>query len=87
MEVVPHNKRLLIRPSEETKEETLFYLPEDTKTSPEWTSAEVLSSTEEDRDLVGKTIIAPTHLIEKVTIGNREYSFIQSNYIVASYRE
>ena len=86
MEVMPHNKRLLVEVQQEEVEQNLFFIPDEAKQKSEWTTARVISSSDKENSCyLNRLVIIPTHLLETVSIQGKDYHFIESNYVVASY--
>ena len=86
MEVMPHNKRLLVEVQQEEAEQNLFFIPDEAKQKSEWTIAKVISASDMENALyLNRNVVFLTHLLETVSIQGKDYHFIESNYVVASY--
>lgn len=89
MIVVPTNKRILIEEIGETQQEVetrAFILPENAQAPSEYIRAVVLSIAPDAENLSGLRegleVIVPSHLIERVIVGNEEFKLISSNYVM-----
>ena len=86
MVLAPHNKRLLVEVQQEEVEQNLFFIPDEAKQKSEWTIGKVIRVSDFDNaHCLNRNVVFPTHLLETVSIQGKDYHFIESNYVVASY--
>jgi co-chaperonin GroES (HSP10) len=86
MEVIPHNKRLLVEVQKEEVEQSLFVIPDEARQKSEWTTGKVVLASDRDNAFfAGRNVIFLTHMLETISIHGKEYHFIESNHVVASH--
>jgi hypothetical protein len=87
MELVPHNRHVLIEIPDETEdssESAAFLLPEDyEKPKSEFVKVAIMDPTASDLDL-GLYAIVPRHMIQEVKIDGETFHLVLDNYILAS---
>ena len=84
MKLEPRNRHLLVQKVEKNEEEkTDILLPDGYKKIEEYTLLRVLS-TSPDCSVVarkGEKVVAPTHLIQNIKIGELSFSIVLENHI------
>ena len=88
MELVPHNRHVLIEmldeKTEDNNESAAFLLPEDYKEpKSEFVKVAIMDPTASDLDL-GLYAIVPRHMIQEVKIDGETFHLVLDNYILAS---
>ena len=87
MELIPHNRHVLIEMRDETEdssESATFLLPEDyEKPKSEFVKVAIMDYTATELDL-GFYAVVPRHMIQEVKIGGETFHLILDNYILAS---
>ena len=88
MELVPHNRQVLIEmldeKTEDSGESAAFLLPKDyEKPKSEFVKVAITDCTASELDL-GFYAVVPRHMIQEVNIDGKTFHLILDNYILAS---
>ena len=83
MKFEPRNRHLLVEKVQKEEEKTKVLLPEGYKKIEEYLLLKVLA-TSPDCSVVarkGEKVIAPTHLVQDIDVGDERFSIVMENHI------
>ena len=83
MKFEPRNRHLLVEKVEKQEEERNVLLPEGYKKAEEYMLLRVLATSPDCAITArkGEKVVAPTHLVQDVNVGEESYSIVLENHI------
>ena len=90
MKLEPRNRHLLVEKIKKDKEEKVrIHLPDDYQKIEEYTLLRVLSVSPDcsSAPRKGEKIVAPTHLVQDINIGELSFSIVLENHVYGVVRD